>query len=48
MTTMTSGIRTLPRLTIRSICSLTVRMTASDSNVVVVILVSGILSMRTE
>ncbi len=29
MTTMTSGIKTLPRLTIRSICSLTVRMTAS-------------------
>ena len=33
MTTITSGIRTLPRLTIRSICSLTVRMTASLSRV---------------
>ena len=31
MTTMTSGISTLPRLTIRSICSFTVRMTASIS-----------------
>ena len=27
MTTITSGISTLPRLTIRSICSLTVRIT---------------------
>jgi hypothetical protein len=33
MTTITSGISTLPRLTIFSICSLTVRMTASVSSV---------------
>ncbi len=48
MTTMTSGIRTLPRLTIRSICSFTVRITASASSGVAAGFVSGTLSMRTE
>ena len=48
MTIITSGIKTLPRLTIRSICSLTVRMAASVSRAALAGLCSVSLSMRTE
>ena len=48
MTIITSGIKTLPRLTIRSICSLTVRIAASVSRAVLTALCSVSLSMRTE
>ena len=48
ITTMTSGISTLPRLMIRSICSFTVRITASVSSGAPGGLASTILAMRTE